>query len=72
MFFALRRPDLRYENFHMVSPYCFTCTVIYSADMTAKNWYEQYSYKLENAYELSFVSTNGRWLAAGMNVITGA
>ena len=56
----------------MVSPYCFTCTVIYSADMTAKNWYEQYSYKLENAYELSFVSTNGRWLAAGMNVITGA
>ena len=64
--------DLRYENFHMVSPYCFTCTVIYSADMTAKNWYEQYSYMLENAYELSFVSTNGRWLAAGMNVITGA
>ena len=64
--------DLQYENFHMVSPYCFTCTVIYSADMTAKNWYEQYSYKLENAYELSFVSTNGRWLAAGMNVITGA
>ena len=64
--------DLRYENFHMVSPYCFVCTVIYSADMTAKNWYEQYSYKLENAYELAFVSTNGRWLAAGMNVITGA
>lgn len=64
--------DLRYENFHRVSDYCFVCTVIYSADMTAKNWYEQYSYKLENAYELSFVSTNGRWLAAGMNVITGA
>ena len=64
--------DLRYENFHRVSDYCFVCTVIYSADMTAKNWYEQYSYKLENAYELSFVSTGGRWLAAGMNVITGA
>ena len=40
--------------------------------MTATNWYEQYSYQLENAYELSFVSTSGRWLAAGMNVITGA
>ena len=64
--------DLRYENFHKVSDYCFVCTVIYSADMTATNWYEQYSYKLENAYELAFVSTNGRWLAAGMNVITGA
>ena len=64
--------DLRYENFHKVSDYCFVCTVIYSADMTATNWYEQYSYQLENAYELAFVSTNGRWLAAGMNVITGA
>ncbi|MBQ9062526.1 MAG: hypothetical protein IJ121_06865, partial [Eubacterium sp.] len=64
--------DLRYENFHQISDYCFGCTVIYSADMTATNWYEQYSYKLENAYELSFVATNGLWLAAGMNVITGA
>ena len=64
--------DLRYENFHKISDYCFVCTVIYSADMTATNWYEQYSYKLENAYELAFVSTNGLWFAAGMNVITGA
>ncbi len=64
--------DLRYENFHMINDYCFVCTVIYSADMTATNWYEQYSYALENAYELSFVSENGRWLAAGMDVITGA
>ena len=64
--------DLRYENFHRVSDYCFVCTVIYSADMTAKNWYEQYSYELENAYELAFVSTGGRWLAGGMNVITAA
>ena len=63
--------DLRYENFHKVSDYCIICTVIYSADMTATNWYEQYSYKLENAYELAFVSTNAKWLAAGMNVITG-
>ena len=64
--------DLRYDNFHRVSDYCFVCTVIYSADMTAKNWYEQYSYELENAYELAFVSTGGRWLAGGMNVITAA
>ena len=64
--------DLRYENFHQISDYCFVCTVIYSADMTATNWYEQYSYALENAYELSFVSENGRWLAAGMDVITQA
>ena len=64
--------DLRYENFHKINDYCFVCTVIYSADMTATNWYEQYSYKLENAYELSFVSEGGRWLAGGMNVITAA
>ncbi len=64
--------DLRYENFHRVSDTCFVCTVIYSADMTAKNWYEQYSYQLENAYELAFVYAADKWLAAGMNVITGA
>ncbi len=64
--------DLIYENFHRINDYCFVCTVIYSADMTATNWYEQYSYQLENAYELAFVSENGRWLAAGMNVITAA
>ena len=64
--------DLRYDNFHMISDTCFVCTVIYNADMTAKNWYEQYSYQLENAYELAFVYVNGKWLAAGMNVITGA
>lgn len=64
--------DLRYDNFHMVSDTCFVCTVIYSADMTAKNWYEQYSYELENAYELVFVFANGKWLAAGMDAITSA
>ena len=63
--------DLRYENVHKIRDYCIVCTVIYSADMTATNWYEQYSYQLENAYELAFVSTNARWLAANMNVITG-
>ena len=62
--------DLRYENFHKVSDYCCTCTVIYSADMTATSWYEQYSYSLENAYELAFVSENGRWYCAAMNVIS--
>ena len=62
--------DLRYENFHKVSDYCCTCTVIYSADMTATSWYEQYSYSLENAYELAFVSESGRWYCAAMNVIS--
>ena len=64
--------DLRYENFHKVSDYCCTCTVIYSADMTATSWYEQYSYSLENAYELAFVSDGGFWYAAGMDVIAGS
>ena len=64
--------DLRYENFHNVSDYCCTCTVIYSADMTATSWYEQYSYSLENAYELAFVSERGNWYCAAMNVITAS
>ncbi len=64
--------DLRYENFHRISDYCFVCTVVYSADMTATSWYEQYSYSLENAYELSFITQNGMWYAAGMDVISGS
>lgn len=62
--------DLRYDNFHKVSDYCYTCTVLYSAEMTATSWYEQYSYSLENAYELAFVSERGFWYCAAMNVIT--
>ena len=61
--------DLRYENFRQVGDYCFTCTVIYSAELTATSWYEQYSYMLENAYELAFVTTSGNWFAAAMSVI---
>ena len=64
--------DLRYENFHRISDYCFVCTVVYSADMTATSWYEQYSYSLENAYELAFITQSGFWYAAGMDVITDA
>ncbi len=62
--------DLRYENFYMISDYCFVCTVIYDAEMTATSWNEQYSYELENAYELCFVSSAGNWYAASMNVIS--
>ncbi len=64
--------DLRYDNFHRVSDTCYTCTVRYSADMTAKPWGEQYTYSLENAYELVFVSSMGVWFAAAMNVIAEA
>lgn len=63
--------DLRYDHFHKVSDTCYTCTVLYSADMTATTWHEQYNYSLENAYELVFVSTMGNWFAASMNVISG-
>ncbi len=61
--------DLHYDNFHRISDTCYTCTVRYSADMTAKPWGEQYTYSLENAYELVFVSSMGMWFAAAMNVI---
>ncbi|MBR4392956.1 MAG: hypothetical protein IKT07_02925 [Oscillospiraceae bacterium] len=66
---ATEYKDLRYENFQQVGDYCFTCTVIYSAELTATSWYEQYSYMLENAYELAFVTTSGNWFAAAMSVI---
>ena len=64
--------DLRYEHFHRVSDTCFTCTVLYNADMTATTWHEQYTYSLENAYELVFVSSSGMWFAAAMNIIADA
>ena len=64
--------DLRYDNFHRISDTCCTCTVRYSADMTAKPWGEQYTYSLENAYELVFVSSMGIWFAAAMNAIAAA
>lgn len=64
--------DLRYEHFHRVSDYCYTCTVLYSADMTATTWHDQYTYSLENAYELVFVSSAGTWFAAAMNIIADA
>ena len=64
--------DLRYEHFHRVSDYCYTCTVLYSADMTATTWHDQYTYSLENAYELVFVSSGGTWFAAAMNIIADA
>ena len=64
--------DLRYEHFHQVSDTCYTCTVLYNADMTATTWHEQYTYSLENAYELVFVSSGGMWFAAAMNIIADA
>ena len=64
--------DLRYEHFHRVSDTCYTCTVLYNADMTATTWHEQYTYSLENAYELVFVSSAGMWFAAAMNIIADA
>ena len=62
--------DLTFDNFHRVSERCCTCTVRYSADMTDANGsLQENSFRMENAYELSFVQTNGTWLAAAMNVI---
>ena len=62
--------DLRYDHFHKISDTCYSCTVLYSADMTATTWHEKYTYSLDNAYELVFISTGGQWFAAAMNVIT--
>ena len=64
--------DLRYDHFHRVSDYCYTCTVLYSADMTATTWHDKYTYSLDNAYELVFISSAGNWYAAAMNIIADA
>ena len=61
--------ELEFGNFSRVGDRCFVCTVSYSADLTAKTWYEEYSYELENAYEISFVYDNYVWLATDMTVV---
>ena len=62
--------ELRYENFHRISPTCFVCTVIYNIDRTSIYWNTQESSTQSGAYEIAFVSTSGRWYAAAMNIIS--
>ena len=40
--------------------------------MTATTWHDQYTYSLDNAYELVFISSAGNWYAAAMNIIADA
>ena len=63
--------ELTFTDFSFVSANCFVCTVRYDADFTAHSWLEQKDYKMQNAYELAFVSPNGRgWYAAAMSAVT--
>ncbi len=61
--------ELRFEDFVLVGENCFTCTVRYKGDFSARAWYESYSYEMENAYELAFIREGNRWLAAAMSVL---
>ena len=61
--------QLRYDNFHYLSPTCFLCTVRYDADMTFTARNEDYSYGLKSAYELAFVLGDKGWLAAAMAAV---
>ena len=61
-----------YDNFHQVSGTCFVCTARYSVDRTSKYWFDEVSTTQEGIYELAFVSTSGKWYAAGMNIISAS
>ena len=63
--------ELTFADFFPVGDDCFTCTIRYKADFEAKSWYQQYSYDLQNAYEMAFVRSGNRWLAAAMSVAAG-
>lgn len=67
-------PEYRYlhfDNFHVVSDLCFVCTVEYDIDLTATTWKDEYSYNLQNAYELVFVREGNFWFASSMTAIGG-
>ena len=63
--------ELSFADFFRVSDSCFTCTIRYKADFAARSWYEDYTYDLQNAYEMAFVRSGNRWLAAAMSVVAG-
>lgn len=67
----VRYDELTFADFHAVGADCFTCTVRYKADFSATAWYEKYTYDMQNAYELSFVRKDGKWLAAAMSAVAG-
>lgn len=63
--------ELTIDHFDFLNENCFTCTIRYKADATAQAWYEQYSYELEDGYQLVFVNNYGTWLAAAMVSLNG-
>ena len=63
--------ELSFSDFCPVGDNCFTCTIRYKADLAAKSWYRSYTYDLQNAYEMAFVRSGGKWLAAAMNTAAG-
>lgn len=62
--------ELTFTDFALVDEDCFTCTIRYKADFSAQSWYENYSYDLQNAYEMVFIRDGGEWYAAAMNSIS--
>jgi len=62
--------ELTFTDFAPVDEDCFTCTIRYKADFSAQSWYENYSYDLQNAYEMVFIRDGGEWYAAAMNSIS--
>lgn len=63
--------ELSFEDFIPISEDCFTCTIRYKADFSAQSWYKQYTYDMQNAYEMAFVRQGDVWYAAAMSVISG-
>ena len=59
--------ELEFSNFHRVGENCMYCTIQYQGDFSAQTWYENYSYEMKNGYEMVFIKSNGRWLAAEMS-----
>lgn len=63
--------DLEYDNFYPIGDDCFVCTIRYDAGVSGSTWTDAYSHEDQNTYELVFVRTGERWLAAAMSSISG-
>ena len=59
--------ELSFDNFRRVGSNCFTCTILYKADFTAKSWYTQNTYAMRDGYKMVFIHDGTTWRAASMS-----
>ncbi|MDO5445053.1 MAG: phosphodiester glycosidase family protein [Eubacteriales bacterium] len=62
--------DLQFVSPEIVSDGCFTCNVRVEGECTAKRWYDEYSFRLNKEYRITFEKVSGIWRAAEMEDVS--